>query len=171
MPLEAGPLEILDGVGLVVRRVALGELLGQRVAELGDAAVRVPECLEAVEKIVPGLGKVAAVRIILADLRGAGGGLVAPLHHVPDAAILLPDAPQPEPRDARLPDERELRVECGGALEPYLMLIAVVVRYTGPLRLRRLGRWCASRRAACRRSNACPNVTALATPPPVTFQS
>jgi hypothetical protein len=54
--LEAGALEILDGVGLAIREL-LAELLGQRVAELIEPAVPLPVCEEVGREVVAGLAE------------------------------------------------------------------------------------------------------------------
>src|SRR3954471_12337443 len=110
MPLETGALEILHGVGAVVRRVALLELVRQREAEAANAAICVPERLEAVENVVSGLGEVAPVVVVITEFRRARARLVAAAHHVPDAGVFLADTPEAETRETRLPYERELRV-------------------------------------------------------------
>ena len=85
-------------------------------------------CLKPLSEVVPRLREVAAIGVVVADLWGAGGGLVAPLHDIPNAAVLLADAPEAEARHARLPDKRELRVEGRGALEPDFVIVAAIVR-------------------------------------------
>ena len=59
--LEAGALEVLDGVGPAVGGVDLAELLGQRQAEEGQPAVGLPVGAEAAAERMLRLGEVAAI--------------------------------------------------------------------------------------------------------------
>ncbi len=55
--LEAGPFEILDGIGLAVRRVLLLKFLAQRVAKSREPAIILPVGQEAVTEGVAGFCK------------------------------------------------------------------------------------------------------------------
>src|SRR5437868_4301424 len=68
---EDGALEVLHGIGLAVQRADFGELVGDRVALLGEAAVALPVGAELAAQRMAGLGKGARIVGVGVLVRGA----------------------------------------------------------------------------------------------------
>ena len=66
--LESGPLEILHGVFVASCRAGLADLFGDRIAELGEAAVARPIAKESEAQRVAGLREIGVILPILKRL-------------------------------------------------------------------------------------------------------